>query len=303
MKVSRLAPGDPVAVVAVSGPVHRGRLERGISWIEARGHPVIRARSLGARHGFLAGRDETRASGLDAAIGHPARPAIFFARGGWGSARILDRVDLARLRARPRVLLGFSDLTSIFMALQRPGRPYAYRYGPTVAQLGVRGAFHRGSLDEALELPGGEIRHPLGRCRTERRGRGEGILIGGCLSLLVGLLGTRHDFSWDGCILFWEEVNEEPYAIDRMLTHLRQAGKLAKLAGMVVGRLVGCASPAGRPVLPLAEILRDATAGTRYPIVTGFPAGHMAGKRTLLMGVPARLDTARAVLSLATGRP
>lgn len=297
-----LREGDSVGVVAISGPVHRERLDRGIRWIERAGHPVIRGRSLGARHGFLAGRDVLRAADLDRAIHAPDLPALFFARGGWGAARILDRIDLAALRRRPRVLLGFSDLTTLFMALQKGAGPFAYRYGPTVSQLGEAGAYHQASLRDALYLPSGRLLHPLGRRGVIRPGRASGRLIGGCLTQLVGLLGTRYDVSWDGCILFWEEVNEEPYAIDRMLTQLRLAGKLSRLAGMIVGRLAGCEPRGSTPGLPLREIVLDAVSGTRYPVCTGFPAGHVRGKRTLLMGVAAAMDTARGRLETAARR-
>lgn len=296
MRARGLKAGQPVSVVAVSGPVDRARLDAGIREIASWGHPVLRGRSLLRSHGYLAGKDAARAADLNAAIRDPGNPAIFFARGGWGAARILDRIDLDALRRRDRVLLGFSDLTTLFMALQRPGRPYPYRYGPTVAQLGDAKAWHRPSLVEALWLRSDRIAHPLGRSRALRGGRAEGKLIGGCLSLLVGLLGTPWDVPWEGCILFWEDVNEEPYAIDRMLTSLRLAGKLRNLAGMIVGRLAGCEPRKGHPSLRMREIVADAVAGERYPVVMGFPAGHVASKRTLLMGAPARLDTGQRSL-------
>jgi muramoyltetrapeptide carboxypeptidase len=296
LKPIALCPGDPVGVVAVSGPVSRGRIERGIGALRDWGHPVDPGAALLARRGFLAGADAQRAADLDAAIHRRDLPGILFARGGWGAARILDRVDLAALRARPRVLLGYSDVTSLFMALQRPGRPYPVRYGPTVAELGEPRAYHGASLREALYLPSDRIEHGLAGCRILRPGRASGILTGGCLALLVGMLGTPYDASWDGCILFWEDLNEEPFRIDRMLNHLRLAGKLKNLAGMIVGRLRGCRPKPPTPGLPLKEILLEATAGTSYPIVLDFPCGHIPRKRTLLMGVPAEVDTGRRSL-------
>jgi muramoyltetrapeptide carboxypeptidase len=280
--------------------VKKKRLESGIGALLDAGHPVEVGSNVLARRGFMAGTDEQRSADLDAAIRRKDLPAIFFARGGVGAARLLDRVDLSALRSRPRVLLGYSDLTSVFMALQRPGRPYPVRYGPTVSELGDARTHDPASLSEALSLPSPTIHHSLAGCRILRPGRGAGLLIGGCLTLLVGLLGTRHDISWDGCVLFWEDLNEPPYRLDRMLQQLRLAGKLDRLAGMIVGRLVGCAPKPPTPGLPIPEIILDAVAGTRYPVVMNFPCGHVPRKRTLLLGVPANLDTGRRRLILDT---
>lgn len=302
MRPRPLRPGEPIAVVAASGPVSRARIEKGIEVLRNWGHPVERGPSVLARRGFLAGPDEVRAADLDAAIRREDSPAIFFARGGWGAARLLDRIDLERLRGRPRVLLGYSDLTTLFMALQRPGKPYPFRYGPVVSELGEPRSFEPRSLREALYLPSSRIVHSLKGCRILRPGRARGTLTGGCLSLLTVLLGTRFDSPWDGCVLFWEDLNEPPYRIDRMLQQLRLAGKLKNLAGMIVGRLAGCEAKPPAPGRPMNEIILEATAGTRYPILMRFPAGHIPRKRTLLMGVPAEVDTRRGWLALNAGR-
>ena len=122
--------------------------------------------------------------------------------------------------------------------------------------------------------------------------------MGGCLSLLVSLLGTRFDLDTRGSILFWEEVDEEPYRIDRMLNHLRMAGKLRDLKGMVVGKLEGCRPRGKTPGLPLREILTDHLRGTQFPVLLDFPAGHAPGKMTLPLGLPARLDTRAGLLEI-----
>ena len=298
MKARALRKGETIAVVGVSGPVRPERLRKGIDALLDADHPVEVGRGALQRHGFFAGPDEVRAADLDAAIHREDLPAIFFSRGGWGAMRVLERVDLEALRARPRVLLGYSDLTTIFMALQRPGRPYPVRYGPNVVELGEPRAFDAPSLEKALYLPEPRLLHTLTGCRIVRPGRGRGVLIGGCLSLIVSLLGTPWDLPFDGSILFWEEFNEPPHRIDRMLTQLRLAKKLEGLAGMIVGRLARCGPGRGSPALPLREMLLDAAAGTRYPIVTDFPCGHIPRKRTLLLGVPAEISTARRRLVL-----
>ena len=131
-----------------------------------------------------------------------------------------------------------------------------------------------------------------------RAGAGAGPLVGGCLSLLSSLVGTPYEAPTDGAILFWEEVNEEPFRIDRMLGHLRLAGRLAGLRGMVVGRLVGCdgRDPENNPTL--RDILETQLAGTSFPVVIDFPAGHCPGKTTLPIGRSVRLDTAAGRLIL-----
>ena len=142
-----------------------------------------------------------------------------------------------------------------------------------------------------LERRPGWNRFSFSRKGVLRGGAARGRLVGGCLSLLVSLIGTPYDLDSRGAILFWEEVGEEPYKIDRMLNHLRMAGKLRHLRGMVVGRLQGCEAKGSAAGLPLPEILRDHLRGTDFPVVINFPAGHAPGKVTLPLGLPARLDT------------
>ncbi|HKQ98942.1 MAG TPA: LD-carboxypeptidase, partial [Candidatus Polarisedimenticolia bacterium] len=146
-------------------------------------------------------------------------------------------------------------------------------------------------------LAGGPLRLRFPAGSIVRAGRARGPLVGGCLSLLVTLVGTPYEPPLDGAILYWEEVNEPPFRIDRMLAHLRLSGRLDRLAGMVVGRLVGYRARRAGDFLALREILATHLAGTRYPVVIDLPAGHGPGKVTLPMGATARLDTAARLLS------
>ncbi len=292
-----LRPGDPIAVLAPSGVVDPKRLERGIAYLERRGHPVIRGDGLAARHGYLAGEDEQRAGAFNDIIAAVGSPAIALARGGYGLSRILDRLDLDRLLRRPRPILGYSDATALFMALQRSG-PYRVHYGPSVADLGDAKAFDETSLWDALYGAPGAYTLSLRAGDVLRHGSGAGRLIGGCLSLLVSLLGTPYDLDYDGAILFWEEVGEPPYRIDRMLTHLRNAGKLDRLRGMVIGSLTGCEPVKGRPSLTVRQIVLDRVAPFAFPVVWNVRAGHIAGKITLPLGAPAMLSTSRRALTI-----
>jgi len=293
-----LRPGGRIGVVAPSGPIRPAALEEGLAYLRRKGYEVMEGKHLRCRHGYLAGSDAQRAADLNGAMGNPGLDAIVFARGGYGCGRILEDLDFSPLKSRPKLFLGYSDLTVFYAALIR-ATGIAGFYGPMVLNYNRPGKeFREQSLWSVLERRPGWNRFRLSRRGVLREGSGEGKLVGGCLSLLVSLLGTRFDLDTRGAILFWEEVDEEPYRIDRMLNQLRMAGKFRELRGMVVGRLERC-EPKGRtPGLPLSEILSDHLRGTRFPVLLDFPAGHAPGKLTLPLGLPARLDTGARLLEI-----
>jgi len=228
----------------------------------------------------------------------PSVDAIFAIRGGYGAAQLLDRIDYAMLRRNPKILLGYSDITVLHAAVLRKARLASW-HGPLISELGDPALFDEEFLWKALSGDGEGLSWPLAASSIHRAGRGEGPLVGGCLSLLVGLVGTPYEPPLDGAILFWEEVHEEPYRIDRMLGHLRLSGRLKNLRGMVVGRLVDCAAKDAANDMPLGAILDTHLAGTDFPVTLDFPAGHCAGKTTLPLGRPVRLDTASLRLAVS----
>ncbi|HZM68781.1 MAG TPA: LD-carboxypeptidase [Candidatus Cryosericum sp.] len=283
-----LRPGDRVAVVAPGGPPRRAALLRGIAWLEQRQFVVDRGAHVLDRRGYLAGDDAGRADDLNRAFADPGLKAVWFARGGYGSQRILPRIDFSQLRSHPKALIGYSDVTVLQAAAWRFAG-LSTLHGPMVAELADSSAYDATSLARALS--GAPVEFALPRRTVLRAGRGEGPIVGGCLSLLVGLIGTPFDLETRGAILFWEDVNEEPYRIDRMLAHLRLAGRLHGLQGMVIGRLPGCRARRRENDIPLADILKSHLQGTDYPVVVDFPAGHARRKVTLPLGRAARLDT------------
>ena len=295
-----LSSGDRIGIAAPGGPIRSDALESGVSYLEARGFRPVLGKNLGRRHAYLAGTDRERLHDLDAFVADPKIRAIWCARGGYGSARIVADLDLEPLRRQPKALIGYSDITVLQSAVFRKLRLSTY-YGPHVSELGDLSLFDESSLWKALSGTGKDLAWPLAASSILRAGVGEGPLLGGCLSLLVGLVGTPYEVPTDGAILFWEEVNEEPFRIDRMLGHLRLAGRLQKLRGMVVGRLVGCAAKDPRNDMPLRDILERHLAGTNYPVVIDFPAGHCPAKTTLPLGRSVRLNTEELTL-LVSGR-
>jgi muramoyltetrapeptide carboxypeptidase len=289
-----LRAGDRIGVAAPAGPPRRRALDAGIAVLESRGFEVVRGMHLLDRQAYLAGTDADRLADLNRMLRDPGMRAVWFARGGYGLHRIIRGVDFAALRRAPKALIGYSDVTVVQAAAWRRLGLGSFQ-GPMVAELADPGAYHAGSLWRALA--GGRVRVRFGRSSVVRPGRASGPL-GGCLALLAALVGTRYEPPLDGAILFWEEVNEEPFRIDRMLAHLKLAGRLDRLAGMVVGTLNGCRARRRANAMPLAAILATHLAGTDYPVVTGIPAGHGPGKITLPIGFPARLDTPSGLLTV-----
>jgi muramoyltetrapeptide carboxypeptidase len=284
-----LTRGDTVGVVAPGFAVRPALLRAGVKRLTGMGYRVLLGPHVHAQHGYFAGDDTLRAADLRAMLTDPEVSAVWFARGGYGTARILDSVPWRVLKRRPKLMIGYSDLTALMLAtVERTG--HVCLHGPMVTELGRDAAYHAGSLRRLLA---GEplvmrVRKRQVLCHGKRRGR----LMGGNLTVLAHLMGTRYAPDLSGSVLFIEEVGEEAYRIDRLLTHLRMAGVLRKLSGVLVGK---CSVPATDRVFPgdrtLGEILSEFFVPLGVPVVTDIPAGHGAGKWTLPIGGVATIDT------------
>ncbi|HET8539490.1 MAG TPA: LD-carboxypeptidase [Anaeromyxobacter sp.] len=284
--------GDPVRVIAPSSPFDPDAFARGVEALSGRLGLVPRMRDdVVARRAYLAGDDARRIEEWREAVGDPEARAIFCARGGYGAMRILPAVDPAPLRERPKLLVGFSDVTALHAVLNRAG--LATVHGPVVTQLGRAPEDALAHLEALLAgtAPRADAwgSPPPGAgvvaARTIRPGRASGPLLGGTLAILAHLAGTPFAPPLDGAILFLEEVGEAPYRIDRYLTHLRLAGALDGIAGLAVGGLTRC-DDAG--VLG-ADVVRDVALELGVPAIEGVPAGHDDANFALPLGARATL--------------
>jgi muramoyltetrapeptide carboxypeptidase len=285
-----LRAGDVIAVVAPASAARAPKIRRGVRALEKLGFRVRVQRQAFARHGHFAGPDRQRAAALGRALEDPRARAVVFTRGGFGAARLLPLVERTLARRRPKIVVGYSDATSLLTFLT--GKlGWVTFHGPMIASdfPDLAAADRRAFLGTLR----GDAPRPLRVHTTIRAGVAEGRLIGGCLSILVSLLGTPYAVSFAGRIAFIEDVNEEPYSIDRMLTQLRQAGALARARAIVFGEMKNCGSRR-----ELLAVLRDRTADLGIPVAFGLPSGHGRGKRTLPFGARARLDTRRRVLEI-----
>jgi muramoyltetrapeptide carboxypeptidase len=290
-----LRPGQWIGVCATSGPVRdSAALEAGIAWLETQGHRVRRAPHLGARRGYLAGEDGERMGDLLELLGDPDVGAVIAARGGYGSARFLARLDARAVRRARKPLVGYSDATSLLLWLDGCARLCAI-HGPMLERADLPAA----ARERVLALLRGD---PAGQTALQgsglRAGRARGRLVGGNLRTVAASLGTPWEIDTRGAILFLEEVGEQPYSLDRSLVQLREAGKLRAAAGVAFGALVGCESeryPETSARAVLCEILAGAVDG---PIALDLPFGHIADHRALGFGALAELDGGRGALEL-----
>ncbi|HET7746539.1 MAG TPA: LD-carboxypeptidase [Vicinamibacteria bacterium] len=293
-----LRPGDVVGVCSPAGAVEADALARGAAALRALGLGVRVAPHAASRHLFMAGTVDERLRDLEELWFDPEVRAVVAARGGAGASWLLDRLDLDRMAATPKVLLGYSDLTFLHAALNARG--LVTFHGPMVATDFATGKVDEGSLRAALfgEAPYATEEDDL---LSLRAGEGEGRLLGGCLTILAAAAGTPWAFRPDpsGTLLFLEDVDEKPYRIDRLLFQLRRSGAFEGVRGVVLGDMKGCRPRPGSP-FSLDDVVREALAGLDVPVAVGLSTGHTVGRNlTLPFGVPARLtcgDSARLTI-------
>lgn len=303
-----LGPGCRVALVAPAGPLlDRDDLARGEELCRALGFEPRLAPNANRHYGYLAGTDEQRLGDLNAAIADPGVDAVWCLRGGYGMTRILDQVDFAPLRRRPKAIIGFSDITALLNAAQVEAGLVTY-HGPMArAPLTPfsRAHFSRvlsaaspaGRLDRVA--PPADVLVPReGRIVTLVPGTAVGRLVGGNLTLLQCLVGTRYFPALDGALLFLEDVGESLYAVDRMLAHLRAVGALQKVAGVLVGQFTELKCGTDDGALGFDEVLTTYFAPLKVPVAYGFPIGHVDDQWTVPLGLRARLDATAGALEL-----
>ena len=301
-----LTPAGRVAVAApASAALRPADAEAGAAALRARGLAVETAFPEGGPCGYLAGSDAARADALNALLRRDDLDAVVCLRGGYGLLRILDRIDYAAARAHPKLVVGYSDVTALHLALYaHAGLPGLS--GPMAApdwpHLGAEAeaqfwALAGGAAPVEIVGPGGE---PL---TTLQEGEAEGVLLGGNLALTAALLGTPYLPRLDGAVLFLEDVGEPPYRIDGMLARLRLAGVLDRLGGLVFGLFTGADVPAGRPSLSVDEVLAHYATFVNGPVATGLVYGHVPQKATVPVGVRARLEAGASGAALTVLEP
>ncbi|GAA1817598.1 LD-carboxypeptidase [Luedemannella flava] len=299
VRPAALRPGDRVMLVSPSGPTRPERVARGVELLTEWGLSVAVAPNVYARSGYLAGSDAERLADLMTALGDPEVRGVVCTRGGYGAQRIVDGIDMAAVRADPKIVVGFSDITALQLALWRGAR-LASVHGPGAAWLEERtGPDSVAALRHALMDPTPvEISARPDEETSGVRVPGApvtGPLLGGNLCLLTASLGTPDFPDLSGAILLVEDVAEPPYKVDRMLTHLRRAGVLDGVAGVAVGQFTDCADDWSTTIV---DCLLDRLSPLGVPVLGGLPIGHGRDQIAVPFGTPATLDTTTATLTV-----
>ena len=322
----RLLPGDTIAFVAPAGELDRERMALARQRLEQRGYKVVQRDDLFASEGYLAGSDERRAEELMRAFLDPEVDAIFPGTGGYGTMRILDRLDYRAIRQHPKLLIGFSDITGLHAALNRRAglitwhspnpmwgmgnpdgmTPFSERwFFRAVEASSAEGSSGDDSYAIEQETPLPEGSSPIvGWGGGKARGR----LVGGNLSLISALEGTPYAIDTRGAILVIEDVREAPYRVDRMLRQLELAGKLAVLRGAVLAQFTRNYDREDEqrredPRFTVDGVLRQYFAERGIPVLSNFPLGHAERNATLPLGGLVEIDADRATLTVLDGEP
>ena len=297
-----------LGVVAPASPLYnRGDVDRAALVLEGLGFRLKLGRHARDRHGYLAGTDGERAEDFMHTWGDPEVDGVLCVRGGYGSARIVDRLDYAAIAAHPKAFIGFSDITALHLAIGRRAGLVTF-YGPMIITLAKPrlSAYTRDGFVRAVrgDAPLGVIPPSPDDPWVETIGGGqaEGELAGGCLQLLANAVGTPDDFDWRGKIVFLEDVNEEPYSIDGNLNQLLRAGKFAGVAGIVIAEHAGCVPRECRPAfsstLSVEDVIDELIRPLGIPTIYNLPLGHGQHLATLPLGVRARLDADARTLEI-----
>ncbi len=303
MLARRLQPGQTIGVVSPASPVKPEVLDKGIAKLKSLGFRVKVGKHAYAKQGYLAGSDLERAEDLNAMFRDAEVDAIVCSRGGYGTPRILLHLDYDAIARHPKVFVGFSDITALHVAIrQRTGlvtfhgpmvasdfsQPHVDDYNWPWFEKAVMGTNPIGRIEIPQQLPPSECIVP---------GKAIGELMGGNLSLIVATMGSPYQLDPTGKIVLIEEVGEEPYRIDRMLTQLELAGFWQRAAGIAFGESVGC-GPSNPENPSLVAMLKDKLGKLSIPVVYGLPLGHGARKATVPEGVQASLDAEQGILSI-----
>ncbi|MBZ0198901.1 MAG: LD-carboxypeptidase [Ignavibacteriaceae bacterium] len=308
VKPKKLKTGDTIGLIAPGSFISEAELKESIDNLSALGFKVVYNDTILERYGYLAGKDKQRADDVNIMFARRDVDAIVTARGGYGCSRILPYLDYKTIINNPKILIGYSDITALLFGIYAKTGLVTF-HGPvgisTFNDFSVK-YFNDVLMSEsknttlynaAEDKEKGEFDvHPI------VTGKGRGRLVGGNLSIVVSMIGTDYDVDYKDKIIFLEEIGEEPYRIDRMLTQMIESGKFENASGVMLGVFHNCEAKEHDPSFPISlslkEVLLDRLGNLKIPVIYGMSFGHVTNKFTLPFGIEAELDSGDQTIKL-----
>ena len=284
-----IKPGDKIRIVSPAGKVSEDHVLQAVEWLQKQGYKVVLGKHVFANHFQFAGTDQQRLDDLQTALNDRETAAIICSRGGYGTVRIIRQIDFSKFEAKPKWLVGFSDITILHSCLN--SRRIATIHGVMPKYFFDNDGTPSENLKSLMQLLTGEkVTYSFKNGETNRPGKVQGELVGGNLSIISSMQGTPCELKTDGKILFLEDIDEFLYHTDRMIHQLKLSGKLDNLAGLVLGdfsEMKDNESPFGKTI---HEIIMEAVQEFDYPVCFGFPAGHNKKNLALAFGINWELE-------------
>ncbi len=300
IKPKALKAGDTIAITSPAGAVwEEAQIEIFSNILKGFGFNIVLGKTLKEKHGYFAGTDEVRAKELNEFFADKKVKGIFCMKGGWGCARLLDKLDYKIIKENPKVLIGFSDITTLLVAITTKTGLITY-HGP-VGNSGWND-FTKNAFVNVIQnsKPYTFDANPINEeaIITINSGKASGELFGGNLTVLSSIIGSGYLPDWKGKILFLEEAKEEPYSIDRMLTQLKLSGVLNSVSGIVFGKCAKCVAEEPLKSFTLNEVLLQHFKPLKIPVFFGTMIGHIENKLTVPIGINASIDADKGTISL-----
>ncbi|GIN66145.1 MULTISPECIES: S66 peptidase family protein [Bacillus] len=305
MKIApqKLKTGDTVGVIAPASPPVAEKLDAAVQYLKKLGLRVKIGRASGKKHGYLAGTDEERLRDFHDMFQDPSVKAVICACGGYGTGRIAEKIDFDVIKSHPKIFWGYSDITFLHMAIQKRTNLITF-HGPMLSSDIGKEDVHpltKQSFQQLFQKMTLTLTEDVSPLEAVVKGKAKGELIGGNLALLVTTLGTPFEIDTRGKLLFIEDIDEEPYKIDRMLNHLKMAGKLSDAAGILLCDFHDCIPKKRSESLTLKEIIEDYIVPESKPALSGFQIGHSSPNIAIPIGAEGMLDTEKKQLMIEPG--
>ncbi len=303
LKPKALKKGDIIGIISpASSPDDFTRIEQGVRYLESLGYRVKLGKHIFKRYGYLSSTDDERAEDLNGMFADEKVRAIICVRGGYGTPRLLDRVDYSLIKRNPKIFVGYSDITALQLAIFKRTGLVTFS-GPMLA-VDIYSNFDDFSEEFFWRILTSkerkiEIKNPDGvELNTLKPGKATGILLGGNLSLIASIMGTKYQPNFNESVLVIEDIGEEPYRIDRYLSQLKNSGVLYKISACILGQFTDCVPKEPEKSLTLEQIFNDYLGNLKIPVISNLSYGHIPQKLTLPLGVKVGLDAKRQKITI-----